>query len=190
LAREKKFSITELYQHTKELLLQNGYEGFTFSLLADRLEVSRGTLYKYYDNKDELITDFMLVEMEQFLIELQEIRQYQGFEAQFNFLLDHIFKHDDIHQLIRMSLPISPNASKKAKENKVKLDKNHLDMYAYLQSFIDLGREENKLKPHIPDALILGLIFQTIAIPNHFGISSVDWIRYIKEILKNGMFTN
>ena len=42
MARERKFSLEELFQTTKQLLLDYGYEGFTFSLLADQLEVARG----------------------------------------------------------------------------------------------------------------------------------------------------
>lgn len=188
MARERKFSIEELYQTTKELLLLHGYEGFTFSLLAERLDVSRGTLYKYYENKEELITDYMLDEMDKFLLKLQKIEQYEGFQLQFNKLIELIFEHSEIHQIIIIALQIPANATKKVKLNKAKLDVLHLDMYKHLQGFIHLGREEKKLKAHIPDGLILGFIFQTIAIPNHFGIPHTEWVKSIKEIISHGMF--
>lgn len=188
LARERKFSIDELYQTTKELLLLHGYEGFTFSILAEKLEVSRGTLYKYYENKDELITDYMLDEMDKFLLKLQTIEQYDGFQLQFNKLIELIFEHSDIHQIIIIALQIPANSTKKVKLNKAKLDAHHLDMYKHLQGFIKIGREEQKLKPHIADGLILGFIFQTIAIPNHFGIPHTEWVESIKEIISHGMF--
>ncbi|MEH7344212.1 TetR/AcrR family transcriptional regulator [Bacillus sp. JJ1532] len=189
LARERKFSIDELFRTTKELLLLHGYEGFTFSLLADRLEISRGTLYKYYDNKEELITDYMLDEMEKFLLKLQKITEFDGFEAQFNELLALIFEHSEIHQIIIIALQIPANISKKVTLNKAKLDVQHLDMYKHLQNFIDLGRAEKILKPQIPDGLILGFIFQTIAIPNHTRVPAEEWVSSIKEIICHGMFT-
>lgn len=188
LARERKFSIDELYQTTKELLLLHGYEGFTFSLLAEKLDVSRGTLYKYYENKEELITDYMLDELDKFLLKLQKIEQYDGFDQQFNKLIELIFEHSEIHQIIIIALQIPPNMTKKVKLNKAKLDANHLDMYKHLQGFIKIGREEKKLKSHIPDGLILGFIFQTIAIPNHFGVPHPEWVESIKEIISHGMF--
>ena len=40
--------------------------------VAEKLDVARGTLYKYYDNKNELITDFMLHEMNLYLT-IQEL---------------------------------------------------------------------------------------------------------------------
>ena len=188
MARERKFSTEELYKTTKELLLLHGYEGFTFSILADRLEVSRGTLYKYYENKEELITDYMLDEMDRFLLKLQEIQHYEGFERQFNELIKLIFDHAEIHHIIIIALQIPPHISEKVKNNKAKLDVQHLDMYKHLQGFIELGRKEKKLKPHIADGLVLGFIFQTIAIPNHSGIPHSEWVSSIQEIISHGMF--
>lgn len=187
MARERKFSKQELFQLTKELLLQHHYEGFTFSLLAQQLNVSRGTLYKYYENKEELISDFMLDEMDQFLSSLKGIKHHNGFDAQFDFLLNLILHRTDIHQLIEMGQQIPININKKVRTNKKKLKSMHLDMYQHLQNFIELGRDEEKLKPHLADGLILGFIFQTVSIPNHFGIPQQEWIASIKEVLRDGL---
>jgi TetR/AcrR family transcriptional regulator, repressor of fatR-cypB operon len=183
MARERKFSTDDLFQAAKQILLLHGYEGFNFSLLADRLEVSRGTLYKYYQNKEELIIDYMIYEMDQFLADLKNIEHQNGFESQFNFLIDIIFKHNEINQILEMVNQIPASMKKQ-------LDTLHIGMYKYLQSFVDLGRQEKKLKPHFKDGLILGMIFQTIAIPNHFGVPQTEWVQSIKEILSHGMFVN
>jgi TetR/AcrR family transcriptional regulator, repressor of fatR-cypB operon len=189
MARERKFNTVELFHEAKQLLLLHGYDGFTFSLLADRMEVSRAALYKYYDNKEELITDFMVYEMEEFLLELKEIENLEGFEQQFDFLIDLIFKKTEVHELIRAAQQVMARMEA-AVTNKEKLEKLPLDMYKFLQSFILLGKEEGKLKEHIPDGLIIGFILQTVAIPNHFGIPKGDWIHSIKEVISQGMFTN
>jgi len=188
MARERKFSTDELFQLTKKNLLEYGYEGFTFSLLADQLNVSRGTIYKYYENKDELITDYMLYEMNLYLTELKQIEEYDGFEAQFDFLLDLILKNSSIYQIIEIGQRIPSKTNQNTNSNKNRLANYHLDMYQYLQGFIKLGKTEGKVKPHIPDALILGYIFQSIAIPNHFGIPQDLWNLSIKEIIRHGMF--
>ncbi|MCH1627109.1 TetR/AcrR family transcriptional regulator [Ferdinandcohnia quinoae] len=190
MARERKFSTDELFQETKQLLLQNGYEGFTFSLLADRLNVARGTLYKYYENRDELITDYMIYEMKQFLTNLKVIHEYRGFTSQFDFLLDFILMHHEVPQMIGIARHIPIDSNEKVKANRATLDQLHLDMYTQLGAFIQLGRDERLLKPTIPDGLILGMIFQTIAIPNHSGVPQSEWIQSIKEIISHGMFTN
>jgi TetR/AcrR family transcriptional regulator, repressor of fatR-cypB operon len=189
LARERKFNTVELFHEAKQLLLENGFDGFTFSLLADRMEVSRAALYKYYENKEELITDFMIYEMEQFLLELKEIEKLNGFEQQFDFLMDFIFTKTEIHHLIKVAVHVLARLER-SNVNKEKLEKLPLEMYNYLNSFILKGKEEGKLKSHIPDSLVIGFILQSVAIPNHFGIPQVEWLKSIKEIIRQGMFTN
>lgn len=188
MARERKFSTQELLHATKQLVLQHGYEGFHFGLLAEQLEVSRSTLYKYYENKDELITALMLHEMERFLTELAEIQTLPGFEAQFDFLMDLIFKDTDIHQLVSMQGQIPAHTSTSMKANREKLDRMHLDMYAMLQQFVEAGFKEGKLRPDIPSSLVLGFIFQTIAIPNHQHVPQQEWMAAMKQIIRHGMF--
>lgn len=189
MARDRKFTTEELFQATERILLQHGYEGLTFSALAEQLDITRGALYKYYVNKDELITEYMLYEMERFLKELQDIDKQADFRKQFDFLLDLIFKNSKVHQMIAMTHHIHSN-NKKVKANMAKLDTQHLDMYARLQGFIQLGKAEGVLKEYIPDALILGYIFQTVAIPNHFNLDPVHWISSLKEVLIHGLFAH
>ncbi len=187
MARERKFSTDELYQATKQILLKHGYDGFNFSVLAEQLDISRGAIYKYFDNREELITNFMLYEMELFLLELKEIEQYHDFDDKLTFLLELIFKKSTVPQLIEIGQRIPINGNMKVKENISQLEKLHLEMYKHLQGFIDLGRQKQKLKASIPDSLILGIIFHSIMIPNHFGISQSEWVRSIKEVLCYGM---
>lgn len=189
MARERKFSDTEVMQEAKRLLLQHGYEGFHFSLLAEQMGVSRGVLYKYYANKDELIMELMLQEMDIFLTELKQIEQVEGFEAQFHFLIDLIFKSAEIHQLIGVGGQVPQHSNENTASKKKQLDQLHLHMYSLLQSFVESGKEEGMLRRDIPDDLVLGFIFQTIAIPNHRGIPQTEWVASIKRIIRHGMFT-
>lgn len=87
MARERKFSLNELFQQTKQLLLEHGYEGFTFGLLAERLGVSRAAIYKHFENKEEAITAYMVDEMEQVFAKLVHIHDCPTFDEQFRFCL-------------------------------------------------------------------------------------------------------
>ena len=187
IARERKFTTDDLFRETGHVLLAQGYEGFTFSILAERLQVSRGALYKYYDNKDELISDFMIHEMDRFLAELREIDNCPDFESRFRYLLDLIFKRRTIHQLISSVQQIPRSGKAKVKANLARLDQLHLDMYARLGSFVGQGRREGKLRSHLPDGLVLGFIFQSIMIPNHSGIPYEEWVAAIEDIIRHGI---
>ncbi|MFS0820633.1 TetR/AcrR family transcriptional regulator [Bacillus sp. 1P02SD] len=188
MARERKFTTEELFQITEELLLAHHYEGFQFSLVADHLQVSRGAIYKYFENKEELITEYMLFKMEQFLHELKEINTIEGFHAQFDFLLNLMFKNPELHQLIEIGKRVPVDTNAKVKENIMRLEGYHLKMYQYVQGFVEAGKSENLLNTNIPEPLILGYIFQSIAIPNHFGIPHEVWVESIKQIICHGIY--
>ena len=189
MGRERKFTTVDLFQSTKHLLLEIGYEGFTISILAEHLNVARGTIYKYYENKDELITAFMLYEMQNFLTELIQIDKIVRFESKFEFLLTIIFNHHEVQHFLDLTKQISVATNEVVRNNIENLGKLHLEMYRYLQDFVDLGKKKDILKKSIPDGLILGFIFQSIAIPNHFGTPHEEWVDSIKQIISHGMFT-
>lgn len=190
MARERKFTTEELFQITEELLLDHHYEGFQFGLVADHLKVSRGAIYKYFENKEELITEYMLFKMEQFLQELKGINSIEGFYAQFDFLLNLMFKNPELHQLIEIGKRVPVHINEKVEENVRKLESYHIEMYHYVQGFIETGKSERVLNTNIPEPLISGYIFQSIAIPNHFGIPHDVWVGSIKEMICRGIFKN
>jgi len=190
MARERKFSTSELYEATKELFILHGYDGFTFGDLAEKLNISRGAIYKYFENKDDLFTSYMLFEMNKFFDQLKKIEEFKNFEDKFNYLMDLILNDTKIHSIIQFTRNVSLKKSKKIMSKQQKLDDLHMKMYIYLDKFVQQGKQENILKKSIPNSLILGFIFQTIAIPNHDQIPQEKWKEYIKEIIRNGMFTN
>ena len=59
MARQK-LHIDELYEVSGKILVEKGYAGFHFKLVADQLNVSRSTIYEYFSNKDELIASLMV----------------------------------------------------------------------------------------------------------------------------------
>ncbi len=90
MGRDRKFSKTDLFISTREQILQNGYDGSTISHLAQAIGVSRAAIYKLYLNKDELLIDFMLYEMESSIEELQKVRLDGTFEQQLEDLLNRM----------------------------------------------------------------------------------------------------
>ncbi|WP_144510259.1 TetR/AcrR family transcriptional regulator [Bacillus sp. FJAT-22090] len=188
MARERKFTDEHLFQATKQMIIEDGYEAFTFSKLAAILHVSRGSIYKYYENKDELISEFLIYEMNRFLNDFKRLDKSGNFQTQFNLLIDFIFEQSSMNQVIEVIQQIPSNTTKRVEDNKSRLDEYHIDMYRQFQGLIDLGKEEQVIKNHLSSAVLLGMIFQTIAIPNHFNIPQEEWIASIKEILCYGMF--
>lgn len=189
MARERKFTRDELFQAVKGLLLEHGYEAFTFSMLAEYLEVARGTIYKYYENKDELITEFMINEMNIFLTGLYKMDAYPNFDSKLDYLFELMFDNLSMHDLIEIQKNMTDKKNEKVLENQRKLEELHLEMYHYLDQFFMLGKQEGKIKTILPNALILGYLFQSVDIPSYSDVSQQEWANGLKEIIKYGICT-
>ncbi len=189
MARERKFTTRELFHAVKHLLLEHGYDAFHFGLMAERLEVSRASLYKYYKNKDELITALMNDEMDAFLVELAAVEQIEGFEAQYDRLVDLFFQKKDVLPLIQIARHMMQRMEADSQQQRQQLEQLPLAMYETLQRLIAQGKQAGVLKAHLPDSVMLGLLFQTIAVPNHYNIPHAEWVAAMKEVLGQGMFT-
>ncbi|WP_455661055.1 TetR/AcrR family transcriptional regulator [Pradoshia sp.] len=188
MARVRKFSSSEIFSETKKLLLSNGYNGFTIRLLADALDVSRAAIYKYYTNKDELIMDFMIHEMSILIGDLKEIDQTARFEVQMDNLLACIFKMKNLHEILGIASIISDSGNGQVARKKERLEELHKSMYRPMERMIALGKDEGVLSDHLPDALILGFIFQSIAIPNHMNLPEKDFRKLIIEMICTGIY--
>lgn len=189
MARQAKFTKDELFQATKDLLLQNGYAGFHFGLLAERLNVTRTALYKYFMNKDELITEFMELEMDQFMMELKKIEEYADFQDQLSYLLDIIYKNSKLHQTFSLAYQIPTSSHHKVNKALERLEKQHKKMYFYLNEFAELGKRKKILKKEFPNHFILGSIFQMVNVPNHGNLPAEEWKRLMTDFICHGMFT-
>lgn len=188
MARERKFSLNEMFQHTKQLLLEHGYEGFTFGLLAERLGVSRTAIYKHFENKEEVITAYMVDEMEQVFAKFVHIHDYPTFDEQFRFLLNLILYHDDLHRMIAIGRRI-PDTTPAVRANKERLEQFHERMYEELNQLVERGKQEGRIKPHLPNRIVLAYIFQSVVVPHFPGISLDQWAESIKEIIMYGVMT-
>ncbi|MER2173874.1 MAG: TetR/AcrR family transcriptional regulator [Carnobacterium sp.] len=189
MAREKKFSTDDIYLQTHNLLIKEGYEKFSFSLLAKSLNVSRAAIYKYYTNKDELISDYLVGQMTQMMEEFNQINWSLDYSDHFDQLFELIFKYRETH-LISNALPHDKMviSIEKQKQKKTISGEVHGHFFNYIQQFIQTGKTNGHIKKEIPDSLIVGIIFHSINIPDRSNLSSQERAHFIKMIIKNGVF--
>ena len=187
LARERKFSTTEIFRETERLLLTVGYEGYTISLLAEALNVSRAAIYKYYTNKEELVVDFMLEHMEKMIQQFTSIDSTQSFTAQLDEVLDIVLESKDLHRIFSMAHVVDTKGKEEITKKIVRLNELHKEMYTPLQAMVTKGKEEGLLKESIPNALILAFIFQSVDLPNHMNIPEELFLQSIKTLVCSGI---
>lgn len=178
----------ELFRETERLLLSVGYEGFTVSLLADSLNISRAAIYKYYANKEEIIVDFMIDSMTKIINEIRSINVEASFTEQLEELLAIIFKSKDIHQILGMAHIINDQGDEQLILKKTLLEQLHMSMYLPMQKMIEKGKKEGLLSIDLPNELIIGFIFQSMAIPNFTHIPKEIFLESIKKMICHGIY--
>ena len=187
MARERKFSTTEIFRETERLLLTVGYEGYTISLLAEALNVSRAAIYKYYTNKEQLVVDFMLEHMEKMIRQFASIDSTASFTVQLDEVLDIVLESKDLHRIFSMAHVINTKGKEEIEKKIVHLNELHKEMYIPLQAMVNKGKEEGLLKESIPNSLILAFIFQSIDLPNHMNIPEERFLKSIKTLVCSGI---
>lgn len=188
MAREKKFSTKDIYLQTHDLLIKEGYENFSFSLLSKSLQVSRAAIYKYYTNKDELISDYLVMQMEQMMEDFNQVNWSKDYSEQFDQLFELIFNYRELH-LISNKIPRKMKLSPERQKRKETVTADVHDHYfKYIQQFIQTGKKNGQIKKEIPESLIVGIIFHSINIPDRSNLSQQEKGYFIKMIIKNGIF--
>ncbi|WP_339261191.1 TetR/AcrR family transcriptional regulator [Lysinibacillus sp. FSL K6-3209] len=187
MGRDRKFSTLDLFLESKKLVLAVGYEGFTIARLAESLEVSRAAIYKYYTNKDELLMDFMLHEMDKSVKDLLSIPAELSYLDQLDELLHSIFRSKDLHLLLGIAEIIPTTNKPHMQEKKEKLSAMHFNMYGPLMRIVQQGKKEGFVDDDIPNDLVLGFIFQSINIPNHSQMDEVQFFNFTKLLILNGV---
>lgn len=186
MGREKKFSRIELWDATRELILEVGYIGCTFSLLAEHLDISRAAIYKQFHTREDLIIEYMVYEMEYSIDLLQSIDATGDFETQLDDLLRKMYSMKDVHRALGFATAI-PSTTENVKEQKQKLSRMHRDLYAPLVRIIDKGKEEGKIAPNRSSTILLGFIFQTIDVPNFERLTSEGLVQEMKSFILYGL---
>lgn len=187
MAREKKFTQNELYQATHNLILEVGYEKFSFMLLSKKMTVSRAALYKYYGNKDELLQEYLNDQMEQMVRNIDVIEWSTDFKEKLSQLIDLIFKYADTHTISNMVPTQNWTNENKNRPDIQKAKQLHDVFFSFIQKVITEGQTQGYLLMNIPPMLIIEQIFHSITLPNRAGLSATERANYIKEILFYGI---
>jgi AcrR family transcriptional regulator len=69
---------------TEHLLLDSGDEAITIEMIAERVGIAKGTIYKHFQSKDELILHVLI-----------------AYETELAAVMAEAVKSQDIHQLIQ-----------------------------------------------------------------------------------------
>jgi len=93
-SKEKARRITQIQKAARAVILKKGYQNATMDEIADRAEVSKGAVYFYFKNKDELYVSLMIPHIEKLRALLEDLEKKLNdneFGPDFD-LIDEIFR--------------------------------------------------------------------------------------------------
>lgn len=76
--REKIFRRRQIQQCAKQIFLEKGFRASTMAAIARKAELSIGTIYKYFNSKDELYVSMNLESLQHTINEIQNIYEDNG----------------------------------------------------------------------------------------------------------------
>lgn len=180
---KRKLDRIELMKETENLLLAKGYEGFHFKGLSERLNIGRSTIYEYYANKEELITDYMKNVMADIFTEIDELKQNPAPLDQLKGLLYIFVKHSQVHQIIQMIPLVDRNASPAVKQSMDELYDDHKALFRFITDIIERGQQQGEIRQDFPSHLIASVFFNAILITQH-GQTASDLKQWSESIFK------
>ncbi len=185
----KKVEKAVLFSATEILLMEQGYRGFHFKALSERLKIGRSTLYEYYASKEELITDYLVHVLDTIIEECKNIRLNDAI-TQLKDMLKIFLKYSQVHQIALILPFIDPEHSQRVETSLTNLKRDHEFLHQRMSKLIDEGKAANKIRADIDTAVIASMIFNAIQLPNTMKLNEVVWSEMVLEILFNGIGTS
>lgn len=98
--REKLARRKSILQAARELFYLHGYQASTIDMIAERAELSKGTIYTYFESKDELyvsavIEAFLELEKRLIVTASQDLAVEEKIKALFMAFVDHCLEYKE-----------------------------------------------------------------------------------------------
>ncbi|MGP4059992.1 TetR/AcrR family transcriptional regulator [Halobacillus sp. H74] len=166
MGRKRILSKEEIMTVTGEVLREEGIKGVHFKKLAVMLDVSRSTLYEYYDNKDQLILAYMKAMMDEMGRKIKDIPADDPPNDKLYQLLLVLLEHAQIHHIDQMIRELQSSDKNLAMFYKTELHEDLMITYEEMMIWIREAKEQKIWETEADEGLIGDLIFHSILFPN------------------------
>ncbi len=131
-----------ILEKSKEIIIQDGLESMTMEKLACEAEISIGSIYNYFRNKEEICIGIMENEFMRLLNNVQEIANMKlpPVERLYKltvFMFENFSKARRLHEIIMHHLPIP----------REKIKEGHRQLVNYISKIIQEGIDEKIFAP-------------------------------------------
>lgn len=187
MARQKKMDEVAMLRETEKLLLERGYEGFSFKALSANLEIARSTIYEYYSHKDDLITDYMLILVSKVMKEMEIIAsETTGLETMKEWLKTFM-QYDQVHYMIGMRGQLDQSESEIARNQLKQMDGLHEKMFFMLTNQVKKAKDLGEVRVNLPNEMVASFFFHSI-LSRPANDENIDgWATMLNDMIENGV---
>lgn len=186
---KRKVEKRVLFSATESLLIEQGYHGFHFKALSERLKIGRSTLYEYYTSKEELVTDYFVHMLEAISEEVDAISEADPV-TELKELLNILLRYSQLHQIVVVIPIIDSNHSPKVETSLTNLRKDFELLYEKMRTIIEAGKKEKQFRHDLKTEVIISMVLNVIQVPNRLEISEEVWREAVVGILFHGISKN
>ena len=187
MARQKKMDEAEMLIETEKLLLERGYEGFSFKALSANLDIARSTIYEYYSHKDDLITDYMFILVKKVMVEMEKISsETTGLDTMKEWL-KLFMRYDQVHYMISMRAQLDQSESEIARNRLKQMDGLHGKMFFMLSNQVKKAKELGEVRDDLPNELVASFFFHSILSRPANDENIEGWADKLNDIIENGV---
>ena len=144
-----------------DLFAKNGYHNTSVSAIAKHAGISKGLIYNYYDSKEDLLKDVVMMLMEggdEFYVAMHKDDPNEALRALFILLKDFLIRKKELYRLA-VSLSVQEEVGK------FEFLKNIIEekIRVYLTAFQNMLKKKGVENPR-GEALLLGALFDGISL--------------------------
>jgi len=184
MSRKKTIDKAEIFYETEQLILESGYSGFHFKALSEKLGVARSTIYNYYKNKEELITDYMLNLLEEVV---RNMKQADKENEPLKYLIHLWSRYAHMHQMLQIMPYIDQHATERVDKNIKKMFALFTEMKQKIEQILKKDQDQGEIRTDIHMTTLVGLVMASVQVPVHHYTSQSEWVEEVYQLLAYGL---
>ncbi|QKS70116.1 TetR/AcrR family transcriptional regulator [Paenalkalicoccus suaedae] len=183
MARHKTIDQLQIFTATEELILESGYAGFHFKSLSEKLGVARSTIYNYYTNKEELVTDFMLHMLQQVVTKMDTVHEH---EEPIRAMMGLWAKYANMHQMLQIMPYIDRKASPKVEQNAKRMFIMLEELRNKIEGVVKEEQRKGNIRQDVQLGTLVSIIMSTVQVPVA-NRSEDEWTNDVFNVLMQGL---
>lgn len=187
MGRKRILTKEEILIATGKLIKEEGIHGVHFKKLSDELQVSRSTLYEYFNNKEDLILSYLKNMMEDMNRKIEDLPSDIEPNDKLYRLLYTFLEHAETHNIDQMIRELQSSNKNLSMFYRTKMHEDLMKTYEKMILWIEEAKNKGIWKESSHSELIGDMIFHSILFPNRQKIGVKAMADQLFDMIEYGV---